>query len=270
MTAATSFLFATVALLLSAAGAMAQTTTPAVPARPVPPGCPSIVSEVLDGVIEVDAGFRGARVTVYGAVQSAMARRARPMPGDVVITLRGPDQPIKVHRKRPAAGLLTPNQTANFSAAPSYFAVASSRPLGQITTPTTIWTENLDPAPLARLAGPTPRDTDPGAFRSALVRLKRAEGLYVTQALKISAQSLFRATFDLPANAPVGRYEASVYLFCGRQMLQAQRGAVTVERTGVERTVHTFAHEHPIVHGLVAVAMALGAGLLSALIYRRF
>lgn len=230
-------------------------------------GCPSIVSEVMDGVIEVDAGFRGARVTVYGAIQNSTMRRQRV--GDVVVTLRGPDQPIDVKRKRPYFVFWAPAQRAQFASAPSYFAVASSRALSEITTPATIWAQNLDPAPLAILAGPTPRDTDPGAFRSALVRLKRGEGLYVNQPLSMPAPSLFRATFDLPANAPVGRYEASVYLFCGGLMLQAQRGAVAVERTGIERTVHSFAHERPILHGLAAVAMALLAGWLSALVYRR-
>lgn len=248
---------AAAAWFAAASSALAQ--QPAAPA-----GCPSIVSEVLDGVIEVDAGFRGARVTVYGAIQTTTLRRQRV--GDVVITLRGPDQPINVKRKRPIFGFWTPTQKAEFSAAPSYFAVASSRPLNEVTTPATIWAQNLDPAPLARLAGPTPRDTDPGAFRSALVRLKRAEGLYVVQPLSLPAPSLFRATFDLPANAPVGRYEASVYLFCGGLMLQAQRGAVAVERTGIERTVHSFAHEQPMLHGLAAVAMALLAGWLSALV----
>jgi uncharacterized protein (TIGR02186 family) len=249
-------------LVLTAAPSVAQA-----PASVSPAGCPSIVSEVLDGLIEVDSGFRGARVTVYGAVQSTAGRRQRV--GDVVVTLRGPDQPIKVRRKRQSFGAWAPTDQVAFAAAPAYFAVAASRPLNEITSPTMIWTQALDPAPLARLAGPTPSGTDPGAWRSALLRLKRAEGLYVNQPLIVSSQSLFRATFDLPANAPIGRYEASVYLFCGGAMLVAQRGAVAVERTGVERTVHNFATEQPMLHGLLAVVIAVVAGLTSALVYRR-
>jgi uncharacterized protein (TIGR02186 family) len=251
---------------LAAAPALAKAPSPQ-PQTQRTTGCPTIVSEVLDGVIEVDASFRGARVTVYGAIQNSTMRRARV--GDVVVTLRGPDQRVEVHRKRQVFGVWMPIQTAVFAAAPSYFAVAASKPLSEITTPAAIWSENLDPAPLARLAGPTPADTDPGAFRNALVRLKRGEGLYVSQSLNMSAQALFRASFELPAHAPVGRYEASVFLFCGQQMLQAQRGAVMVERTGMERAVYSFAHEQPILHGLIAVAMALAAGAASALLYRR-
>lgn len=233
-----------------------------------PDGCPSIVSEVLDGVIEVDSGFRGARVIVYGAIQNTTMRRQRV--GDVVVTLRGPDHPVDVHRKELAFGFWTQGTEVSFAAAPAYFAVASTRPLQDIASPAMIWTQALDPAPLARLAGPTPAGTDPGAWRSALLRLKRADGLYVTQTLSLASQALFRATFELPANAPIGEYVASVYLFCGGQMLNLQRGSVVVERTGVERTVHSFAREQPILHGLVTVVIAVLAGLASALVYRRF
>jgi uncharacterized protein (TIGR02186 family) len=253
-------------LLTSASAAFAQPGAAPPPVRP--DGCPSIVSEVLDGVIEVDSGFRGARVIVYGAIQNTTMRRQRV--GDVVVTLRGPDQPIEVRRKEQAFGFWTQGAKVEFSAAPAYFAVASTRLLQEVASPAMIWTQALDPAPLARLAGPTPPGTDPGAWRNALLRLKRADGLYVTQSLSLVSQSLFRATFDLPANAPIGEYVASVYLFCGGQMLNLQSGAVAVERTGVERTVHSFAREQPILHGLAAVAMAVLAGLASALIYRRF
>lgn len=237
--------------------------------QPRTDGCPSIVSEVLNGQIEVDSGFRGDRVTVYGAIQNSTLRR--PRVGNVVITLRGPDQVIDVRRKQQAFGIWSPTLAAQFAAAPSYFAVAAARPLAEITTPALIWTQALDPAPLARLAGPTPAGTDPGAWRAALLRLKRNEGLYVSQDLTVSSGgALFRATFDLPSNAPIGRYEASVYLFCGGAMLTAQRGAVTVSRTGIERTVHSFAINQPMLHGVLAVALAVLAGLASALIYRRF
>ena len=104
-----AFLMASgLAIALAATPASSQPDPPAQPPQPAvrADGCPNIVSEVMDGVIEVDSGFRGARVIVYGAIQNSTLRRQKV--SDVVITLRGPNQPIDVRRKELHFGFWAP------------------------------------------------------------------------------------------------------------------------------------------------------------------
>ena len=39
---------------------------------------------------------------------------------------------------------------------------------------------------------------------------------------------------------------------------------MNLERAGIERFAHSFAYDYPLLYGLVAVALAVGAGLLTS------
>ena len=64
---------------------------------PLEPG-PAVVSAALTETnVRVNSDFRGDRIVLYGAVFDAAAR-----PSDVVVIVRGPDQPVRIARHRVA------------------------------------------------------------------------------------------------------------------------------------------------------------------------
>jgi uncharacterized protein (TIGR02186 family) len=250
--------FALCALLLLAAPARAQ-------AQENSSGLPAAVAE---DQVSVGSDYQGAVIRVFGVNPD---RRGR---GDIVVVVRGPNQPATVMRKRRVFGLWVNGDPVTFSQTPSFFAVLSSRPLQQIVRPGDIWNYELDPAASAELSGETPPDSDPSAYRAALVRLRRAQGLYIElvgkeEGLDVYPGGLFRAVVRLPANAPIAEYLADAYVFRNGRLISSQRVVIRIARAGVERRIHDLATNASLVYGILTVLMALGAGWAAAFLFRR-
>jgi len=252
------------ALLAFAASAQAQ------PTGDVASNLPAAVAEDR---ITVSSDYRGSYVTVFGVNPD---RRGR---GDIVVVVRGPTESATVMRKRRVFGLWINTAPVRFRDAPSFFAVLSNRPLRQIASPQSIWRYRLDAAAMARLESEVPAGADPAAYRSALVRLREVQGLYQEYSGRASPDrrggltmyqgGLFRAVVRLPANAPIAEYHADTYLFRDGRLISQQRVTINIARVGVERSIHDLATNASFLYGIVTVLLALAAGWLSALLFRR-
>lgn len=230
---------------------------------------------VAEEQITVSSDYRGSYVTVFGVNPD---RRGR---GDIVVVVRGPTTSATVMRKRQALGLFWINgDPVRFSEAPSFFAVLSNRPLRNIASPQQIWRHQLDPAATAQLDSAVPAGGDPSAYRAALVRLRRAQGLYQEYSgLPVQDQrgglttyrgGLFRAVVRLPANAPIAQYHADAYVFRDGRLISSQRNIpISIARIGIERRIHNLASNASLLYGIVTVMLALCAGWIAAILFRR-
>lgn len=233
----------------------------------------NLPSAVAEEQITVSSDYRGSYVTVFGVNPD---RRGR---GDIVVVVRGPLQPATVMRKHQVLGLWVNGAPVRFSAAPSFFAVLSNRPLRQIVNPQDAMEYGLDPAASARLESATGADADPSAYRAALTRLRRAQGLYQEYYGRASPErrggltmyqgGLFRAVVRLPANAPIAQYHADTYLFRDGRLISTQRIPITISRVGIERRIHDLATNASMLYGMLTVLLALAAGWTAAYLFRR-
>ena len=89
---------------------------------------PILVPEVSQHEIEVRQGFTGTELLLYGAILEPDGRRAG-RDYDIVVVLKGPTQPIVLREKQRILGIWVNADSTDFRSAPSYFAVASSRPI---------------------------------------------------------------------------------------------------------------------------------------------
>ena len=236
--------------------------------EPAPPGgaASELPAAVAEDQIRVSSDYRGSTIDVWGVNPD---RRGR---GDLVVVVRGPDEPATVMRKSRFLGLWVNGEPVRFTQAPAFFAALSNRNLRDIASPQEIWTLQLDPAASAQLAGATPPGTAPADYRAALVRLRTAQQLYQEDshdALQHFSGGLFRARVHLPANAPIADYKVDTYLFREARLVSSQRITVRIERIGFERSIHDLATHAPLFYGLLTVALALGAGWVSAYLFRR-
>ena len=233
---------------------------------------------VAEEQITVSSTYGGSYITVFGVNPD---RRGR---GDIVVVLRGPNEPATVMRKRRVPdgmpfGFWVNGDPVRFSEAPAFFAVLSNRPLREIASPESIWRYQLDPAASAQLASAVPAGGDPSAYRAALVRLRYEQGLYqwysrppqegVRGGLTAYRGGLFRAVVRLPANAPIAQYHADTYLFRDGRLISRQRIPIMISRVGVERSIHDLATNVSWLYGVVTVLLALLAGWGAAVVFRR-
>ncbi len=187
---------------------------------------------------------------------------------------------MTVRRKERMGGIWINNDALTFPKVPGYYAMVSTRPL-EVTAGTDllkheqIGIDNIDfGTPQARsLAGQaqTLSTDDEKNFVKALIRNKKRDGLYnaAPGGIVFLGQTLFRATFDIPANVPVGLYTANVYLISDGKVADTIATPLYIDKSGFERFLYRFAHNDALLYGLIAVLGAAFAGWLGSAVLRQ-
>jgi uncharacterized protein (TIGR02186 family) len=221
-----------------------------------------IIADLSNYRVDITTGFVGTDVLVFGAKEG---------PGDVVVVIRGPTADYAVRRKDRIAGIWINTELVSFQAVPTFYAIASSRPLDQITSSTVRLRQQIGIDALD-LPSPDENDADDLAeFRSAFLRLKQSSGLFARNIGRVTflGDRLFRTMVHFPANVPTGPYLVEVLLFRDGEIASAQTVPLTVSKIGIGADVYEFAHRQSAAYGLVAIAGALLAGWVAHLVFRK-
>lgn len=254
----------------------AQAAPPAetAPARTAATG-EAVEADVSTRSVAVTSSFSGTEILVFGAVNNS--RQPDPDAGyyDVVVVVEGVRLPLVARRKGRIAGIWVNTDTVRFASLPSYYAIASTRPLDEIAEPAVmaehgIGFDQIEMKPSKKLpTAPPPEGLSD--FKSAIIRLKQKEGLYVMKdtGVMFIGRSLFRSWIGLPANIPVGELHAKVYLFREGRLISEQATRFGLQREGLELFLHDSARQSPLLYGIVAVLLALASGLLTSTLFSR-
>jgi uncharacterized protein (TIGR02186 family) len=235
----------------------------------------SVQADVSARNVAVTSSFNGTEIVIFGAVDNSQQPSAESGYYDVLIVVEGVPTRTVARRKNNVAGLWLNTSAATFDLVPSYYAIASTRPIDEITTEEFrathgIGFQHLRFAPaFGKAQGLSTEDI--AEFRRAVIRLKRKQGLYVQDPFSVAfiGRSLFRATIELPANVTVGPFETRVYLFREEKLLSQYTVKLNLEREGVERHLHAFAFGYPALYGLMTVMIAVAAGLTASTVFRK-
>jgi uncharacterized protein (TIGR02186 family) len=235
----------------------------------------SVQADVSARTVPVTSSFVGTEIVIFGAVDNSQQPSAESGYYDVVIVVEGVPSRVVARKKNNVAGLWLNTSSATFDLVPSYYAIASTRPIDEIVPDEFralhgIGFDHLR-MPLAFDQAHALSTEDVKQFRDAVIRLKRKEGLYVeTQyGVVFIGRSLFRASIELPANVTVGPFDTRVYLFRDQKLLSQYSVRLNLEREGVERHIHAFAFRYPTLYGIFTVAVAVAAGLFASTIFRK-
>lgn len=226
--------------------------------------------------VAITSSFTGTEILVFGAVTNSVQSSPEAGTYDVIVVVEGVPAPVVVRQKSRVGGIWVNTQSMRFASVPSYYAIASTRPIDEIADKATLDAQGIgfDHVRMVRAAQSRTDATDPTeleAFKEALIRLKERERVYVKSDFGVSfiGSSLFRATIALPPNVPVGPLTAHVYLFKGGKMLGEYNNRVMLQREGVERYIHDTAMTQPLLYGMVTVLLAVSSGLAAAFAFRK-
>lgn len=244
----------------------------AVAAAAPPARAESLVVSLSFSRLAITANYAGASVAIFGAVERDAQTGSRAGRYEIVVTVRGPRQTLTVREKETVGPVWLNRGQRKFADVPAYCAVLSSAPLTQIAG-------EPDRARLAigldALVGgldvSLPRSADADPFREALLRLKGREGLFVTRESAVSflTPTIFNARLALPATAPIGHYDVEVALFVGGTILARNTTGFDLVKAGVEQRLATFARDWSTLYGLSVAALAVLAGWMASVIFRR-
>ena len=232
---------------------------------------PRLVPDVSQRQIDIQYSFKGAELLLFGAIVYPNGTPPK-KPADIVVVLKGPERPILMREKRKIAGIWINAQSLRFQSAPSFYAIASSRPIRAITDERTaaIYELNIDSIQLSPTAF---RDTNEIArFERGLIDLQQRNGLFVQRpgTVEISDGVLYRVRLPLSARAVVGNYTAETFLIQDGRVVAAAVRDIQVRKSGVERLVAIAARDWSLLYGLAATIVAVAMGLLAGWVGRRF
>ncbi len=232
---------------------------------------PILVPEVSQSRIEVRQGFTGADLLLYGAIIDPAGTRGRTQEYDIVVVLKGPTQPIKVREKERIAGIWMNAGASDFRSAPSFFAVASSRPVSEIVDERTaaIFELSSDFIQLSPSGQIEPEEQ--ARFVQGLVELRRQQGLYLEdpQGVRISENVLYQARIAVPSNVTTGSYTAETFAIARGRVLASATARIEVVKVGIGGQVVMAAQRWSFWYGLGAIALSLGMGWLAGRVFAR-
>ncbi|MGF1628120.1 MAG: TIGR02186 family protein [Kiloniellaceae bacterium] len=222
-----------------------------------------LIADLSEHQIQITTGFVGTDVLLFGTVAPD---------SNVVVVVRGPEEATAVWRKGRFAGIWVNDRRMIFARVPSFYAVRSNAPLEDIASQTTRTRHGMG-AEFLRLRteeeGVSEGDVD--IFRRALIRNKERAGLFATGGDHITflGGQLFRTRLHFPANVPTGFYDVEVFMLQEGRVVHAQTTPLIVRKAGLGADVFYFAHNYSAVYGIIAVLLAVAAGVLAAFIFRK-
>ncbi|MCY4479945.1 MAG: TIGR02186 family protein [Rhodospirillales bacterium] len=212
--------------------------------------------------IEIDSNFAGTSILLFGATDMA---------GDVVVSVRGPEEPVVVRRKLRSVGIWVNQEAIAFRNVPGYYFVATSSPLEEIAPVELLDRKQLGSERVLLEAIWFDTSGDADEFRAALHRDRERESLYRSEpgVVEFIDERLFRSTIDLPAHVPTGDYVVEAMLLVDSQVLSTRSAALSIEKAGFSADISTFARADEILYGIIAIALALVAGWLGSFAFRK-
>ncbi|HWU95617.1 MAG TPA: TIGR02186 family protein [Sphingomonas sp.] len=235
---------------------------------------PVLVPDVSQRDIEIAYSFTGAELLLFGAIlyPGGRAPGQGEKPADIVVVVKGPTQSVQVREKEKVAGIWVNAQRMRYRSAPSFYAIASSRPIDRIVDERTraIYELGVESLQLSPASGAAPEVQT--RFDKGLEDLRSRTGLYYQApgAVEITDGVLYRARLTIPARVPIGKFTAETFLIRDGRVLAAAVRPIEIRKSGFERFVAHSADHYSVIYGIVAVALSILFGWGAGAIWKRF
>ncbi|OQM73678.1 TIGR02186 family protein [Manganibacter manganicus] len=222
--------------------------------------------------VAITAGFSGANLTIFGALEDPDPQIVRQGRYDVIVVLEGPSRPVRVRRKDRVLGVWVNLESETFENVPVSYSVATTRPLQDITEPASYKQLSLGPNNIyMQPADPDQAPATIREFTQALRQRKTAAGLYSENigGVQFLSQNLFRATVRLAPDVSVGTHRARAFLFKNGVFLKENSAQLEIRKSGFEQAVFRLAHNHGPFYSMLAIALAILTGWLGRIVFRK-
>lgn len=239
----------------------------------LPCGAETLVTSLSTDRIAITSNFNGASMVVFGVVEREAGAAPRSAAYDIVVTVRGPRGAVTVREKKRLGPFWLNLDSRQYIAIPAFLSVAANRPLDEIASQDMRREFLLGVDTQVSAQGDRKKTLDPDepAFRAALIRIRKAQGLFTERSdgVKFLTPTVFRATARIPGTVPLGAYSVDVAVLLEGVQVAKSTTAFQVLKSGVEEDLAEAARDRAILYGLGVTALALLFGWLATLIFRR-
>lgn len=231
---------------------------------------PVLVPDVSARSIEIRYSFTGAQLLLFGAILYP-GGRVPDRQLDIAVVVKGPVEPILVREKQQIAGIWMNADSYRFRSAPSFYAIASSRPVRDLVDERTAAIYELGLRALQLSPGGGALPARERRFEDGLLDLRQRSGLYAekSRGVEISERVLYRARINIPSQVPVGTYTAETFLIDDGRVVAVATREIEIGKSGFERFIAVAARRYAFFYGLSAVLLSLGFGWAAARLFAR-
>lgn len=224
-----------------------------------------LISTIAPSTISISSNFSGGVVVVFGAIKTG---GAPPRAYDVVVTVTGPRQTVLARRKERIAGIWINKGSRTFADVPSFLGAFANRPFNAIASAETQLQQQIG-LKNAIFAGRKVEVSDP--YLTSLVDIRIGEKLYQEQSNAVSflSPTAFRMEVSLPQSVLIGDYNVDLKLFLNGAAVAHTSSTLNVVKVGVEAFVVKASVDYSLYYGLTTTVMALFAGWLASIAFRR-
>ena len=228
-----------------------------------------VVTSASKNVVEIGLTYHGDQIFFFGV---------NPVPGsDVVIKLTAEkEEAVKLSMKGRVGPFWMTVKQYEVTGAPFIYKLHTSKPISQIISKETAQALGLGfdavrPRMKMHLIRGEAAPEDEKIVWQGLLKIKERANLFSIvedpKRLEISEGKLFKHYFRFPPAATEGRYLVESYCFKDGQLVGYGKDVIEIKKVGLEHWLTQTSKNSAVFYGIMAVIVALGAGLLVGVIF---
>jgi len=230
-----------------------------------------VVTAASKNLIEIGLSYHGDQIHFFGV---SPVRDC-----DLIIRLTAEkSEEVKLSVKGRVGPFWMSVKQYDVTDAPFMYKIHSTKPIEQIVSPETAQELELGYVAVQKkmklhLARGDAAPDDAAKVFKGLVKIKEDANLYNIIAdpkrLEIAEGRLFKHYFRFPPAASEGRYVVESFAFKEGQLLGYGKDVIQIKKVGLEHWLTEVSQNQPVLFGIMAVLIALGAGLLVGMIFKK-
>jgi uncharacterized protein (TIGR02186 family) len=228
-----------------------------------------VLTAASKNLIEIGLSYRGDQIHFFGI---------NPVPGaDVVIKLTAEkEEVVKLSVKGKVGPFWMTVKQYEVTNSPFIYKIHTNKPLDQIISPETakkfeLGYEAVRGKMKMNLVRGEAAPEDEAVVWKGLLKIKEQANLYNIvadpQRLEISEGKLFKHYFRFPPAATEGRYQVESFSFKNGELVGYGKDVIEIKKVGLESWLTQTSQNQPVFFGIMAVFIAVGAGLLVGVIF---
>lgn len=228
-----------------------------------------VVTAASKNVIDIGLSYHGDQVFFFGV---------NPVPGaDMIIKLTAEkEEAVKLSVKGKVGPFWMTVKQYEVTGAPFIYKIHTGKPLKQIISEQTANELELGyeavrgKMKMDLIRGEAAPD-DEALVWKGLLKIKEQANLYNIvedpQRLEIAEGKLFKHYFRFPPAATEGKYKVESFSFKNGELVGYGKDVIEIKKVGLENWLTQTSQNKPVFFGIMAVIIAVGAGLLVGVIF---
>jgi uncharacterized protein (TIGR02186 family) len=230
-----------------------------------------VITAASKNVIQIGLTYRGDRIYFFGVNPVAGA--------DVITRLTAEkEEVVKLSVKGKVGPFWMTVKQYEVTGSPFIYKIHANKPINEIVSEETSRELEIGyPAiqhkmKMHLVRGEAAPDDAEHVFKG-LVNIKESDNLYNIvedpERLEIAEGKLFKHYFRFPAKATEGNYQVETFAFQKGELVGYGKDVIEIKKVGLESWMTRTSQESPMFYGILAVLIAMGAGLGVGMIFRK-